>query len=171
MNAASVKLTEEIQRVWVPDTKKAEADRLRVVADQQYLKVVVEDDLDVEIELDQRSEGFQWLGVCAAEREELEFIAPDLRGSSEENPSGFFRYEEFRAVRIPVIGRVSGLLGSGFPDYAHSIIPFIRRKFTARVSRFHSPVTLSKPRRLNCRNPSTDLIHPKGGSPMCFLAR
>ncbi len=74
LNAASVKLTEEIQRVWVPDTKKAEADRLRVVADQQYLKVVVEDDLDVEIELDQRSEGFQWLGVCAAEREELEFI-------------------------------------------------------------------------------------------------
>ena len=61
LNAASIRLTEEIQRVWVPDTKKAEADRLRVVADQQYLKVVVEDDLDVEIELDQRSEGFQWL--------------------------------------------------------------------------------------------------------------
>jgi predicted ATP-dependent endonuclease of OLD family len=30
-------------------------------ADQQYLKVVVEDELGVEIELDQRSEGFQWL--------------------------------------------------------------------------------------------------------------
>ena len=61
LNAASVRLTNEIRRVWVPDTKKAEADRLRVVADQQYLKVVVEDDLGVEIELDQRSEGFQWL--------------------------------------------------------------------------------------------------------------
>ena len=41
--------------------KSAEANRLRVSADAQYLKVVVEDDLGVEIELDQRSEGFQWL--------------------------------------------------------------------------------------------------------------
>ena len=47
--------------MWNPDSKKSEAERLRVVADQQYLKVVVEDDLGVEIELDQRSEGFQWL--------------------------------------------------------------------------------------------------------------
>ena len=61
LNAASIRLTQEINRVWVPDTKKAEADRLRVNADRQYLKVVVEDDLGVEIELDQRSEGFQWL--------------------------------------------------------------------------------------------------------------
>jgi predicted ATPase len=55
LNAASVRLTEELRHVW------AEADRLRIVADGQYLKVVVEDDLGVEIELDQRSEGFQWL--------------------------------------------------------------------------------------------------------------
>lgn len=34
---------------------------MRVVADGQYLKVVVEDSLGVDIELDQRSEGFQWL--------------------------------------------------------------------------------------------------------------
>ena len=61
LNAASVRLTKEIQRVWVPDRKRAEADRLRISADAQYLKVVVEDDLGVEIELDQRSEGFQWL--------------------------------------------------------------------------------------------------------------
>jgi len=61
LNAASVRLTEELRRVWVPDAKRVEADRLRVVADGQYLKVVVEDDLGVEIELDQRSEGFQWL--------------------------------------------------------------------------------------------------------------
>jgi predicted ATP-dependent endonuclease of OLD family len=61
LNAASVRLTEEIRRVWLPDPDRAEADRLRVVADGQYLKVVVEDDLGVEIELDQRSEGFQWL--------------------------------------------------------------------------------------------------------------
>lgn len=61
LNAASVRLTDEIRAVWVPDPKRAEAERLRVVADSQYLKVVVEDDLGVEIELDQRSEGFQWL--------------------------------------------------------------------------------------------------------------
>lgn len=61
LNAASVKLTEEIRKVWMPDRSRSEADRLRVVADGQYLKVVVEDDLGVEIELDQRSEGFQWL--------------------------------------------------------------------------------------------------------------
>jgi predicted ATPase len=61
LNAASVKLTEEIRSVWNPNPKRAEADRLRIVPDGQYLKVVVEDDLGVEIELDQRSEGFQWL--------------------------------------------------------------------------------------------------------------
>jgi predicted ATPase len=61
LNSASVQLTEELRSVWKPDAKRAEADRLRIVADGQYLKVVVEDDLGVEIELDQRSEGFQWL--------------------------------------------------------------------------------------------------------------
>jgi len=61
LNAASVRLTDEIREVWAPDPKQAEAERLRVVADQQYLKVVVEDEMGVEIELDQRSEGFQWL--------------------------------------------------------------------------------------------------------------
>ena len=61
LNSASVKLTEEIRSVWRPDPKRLEADRLRVQADGQYLKVVIEDDLGVEIELNQRSEGFQWL--------------------------------------------------------------------------------------------------------------
>ena len=61
LNAASVKLTQEIVSVWMPNPDRAEADRLRVQADGQYLKVVVEDELGVEIELDQRSEGFQWL--------------------------------------------------------------------------------------------------------------
>jgi ABC-type Na+ transport system ATPase subunit NatA len=61
LNGASIRLTDEIRRVWNPNPDRAEADRLRVVADGQYLKVVVEDDLGVEIELDQRSEGFQWL--------------------------------------------------------------------------------------------------------------
>ena len=56
-----MRLTGEIRSVWNPNPKRAEADRLRVQADAQYLKVVVEDDLGVEIELDQRSEGFQWL--------------------------------------------------------------------------------------------------------------
>lgn len=61
LNAASVQLTHEIVAVWNPNPKRAEADRLRIKADGQYLKVVVEDDLGVEVELDQRSEGFQWL--------------------------------------------------------------------------------------------------------------
>jgi hypothetical protein len=61
LNAASVTLTKAINRVWVPDSKRDEADRLRITADAQYLKVVVEDELGVEIELDQRSEGYQWL--------------------------------------------------------------------------------------------------------------
>lgn len=61
LNSASVRLTNEIRKVWNPNPERPEADKLRVVADGQYLKVVVEDDLGVEIELDQRSEGFQWL--------------------------------------------------------------------------------------------------------------
>ena len=61
LNAASVRLTNEITKIWAPDAARAEADRLKVMADRQYLKVVVEDALGVDIELNQRSEGFQWL--------------------------------------------------------------------------------------------------------------
>lgn len=61
LNAAEVSLTREIRSVWKPDESKGEAAKLRLRADGQYLKVTVEDDLGVEVELDQRSEGFQWL--------------------------------------------------------------------------------------------------------------
>jgi len=61
LNAAEVKLTREICSVWKPDEGRGETARLRLRADGQYLKVAVEDDLGVEVELDQRSEGFQWL--------------------------------------------------------------------------------------------------------------
>lgn len=61
LNAASVRLTNEICSAWMPDSKRSEANKLKITADGQYLKVVVEDDLGVDIELDQRSEGFQWL--------------------------------------------------------------------------------------------------------------
>ena len=61
LNAAEVRLTREIRSVWKPDASKAEDAKLRLRADGQYLKVTVEDDLGVEVELDQRSEGFQWL--------------------------------------------------------------------------------------------------------------
>lgn len=61
LNAASVKLTKEIRSAWMPNPERPEADKLKVTADGQYLKVVVEDDIGVDIELDQRSEGFQWL--------------------------------------------------------------------------------------------------------------
>jgi hypothetical protein len=61
LNAASVRLTDELRATWMPDARRDEAERLRIVVDGQYLKVIVEDDVGVEIELDQRSEGFQWL--------------------------------------------------------------------------------------------------------------
>jgi predicted ATP-dependent endonuclease of OLD family len=61
LNAASVALTQQIIRVWNPNDNRAEASRLKLTADGQYLKVVVEDNIGVEVELDQRSEGFQWL--------------------------------------------------------------------------------------------------------------
>lgn len=61
LNAAEVSLTKEIRSVWNPNEDKGEAAKLRLRADGQYLKVTVEDDLGVEVELDQRSEGFQWL--------------------------------------------------------------------------------------------------------------
>ena len=61
LNAASIHLTREIRKIWMPNPNRPEADKLRVTADGQYLKVVVEDDMGVDIELDQRSEGFQWL--------------------------------------------------------------------------------------------------------------
>ena len=52
-------LSTEIRSAWNPDQDKGEASTLRVKADGQYLKVVVEDELGVEVELDQRSKGFQ----------------------------------------------------------------------------------------------------------------
>ena len=61
LNSAEVRLTQEIRSVWKPDASKGEDAKLRLRADGQYLKVTVEDDLGVEVELDQRSEGFQWL--------------------------------------------------------------------------------------------------------------
>ncbi len=61
LNAASVRLTDEIRSIWKPDRTRPEADTVRIRADGQYLKAVVEDELGVEIEIDQRSAGFQWL--------------------------------------------------------------------------------------------------------------
>ncbi len=61
LNAASVRLTSEIRSIWNPDQNRDEADTVRIQADGQYLKVVVEDELGVQIEIDQRSAGFQWL--------------------------------------------------------------------------------------------------------------
>ena len=89
LNAASIRLTENINRVWQPDPNRVEADRLRVEADQQYLKVVVEDEMGVEVELDQRSEGFQWLVSFfvvffaeAADRHKNAFLLLDEPGLS-----------------------------------------------------------------------------------------
>lgn len=56
LNAAAVELTRDIRRVWGDDNF-----RLMFRADGFYLKVVVEDEEGVEIELDQRSQGLVWL--------------------------------------------------------------------------------------------------------------
>lgn len=61
LNAASIRLTKEIKNIWNPNPNRPEAEKIRISADGQYLKVTVEDELGVEIELDQRSEGFQWM--------------------------------------------------------------------------------------------------------------
>jgi hypothetical protein len=68
LNAASIELTDKISEVWQTSGVEAATGAasgsdytVRLVADQQYLKVVVEDSLGVNVELDQRSEGFQWL--------------------------------------------------------------------------------------------------------------
>ena len=61
LNAASLSLTKQINSAWNPDHSRAEADRVLIQADGQYLKVVVQDELGVEVEFDQRSAGFQWL--------------------------------------------------------------------------------------------------------------
>jgi energy-coupling factor transporter ATP-binding protein EcfA2 len=56
LNAAAVELTAAVRRVWGSDDF-----RLNFNADGYYLKVVVEDEEGVEIELDQRSHGLVWL--------------------------------------------------------------------------------------------------------------
>ena len=61
LNAASVRLTGDIRSIWNPNPKRAVADTVLIRADGQYLKVVIEDELGVQIEVDQRSAGFQWL--------------------------------------------------------------------------------------------------------------
>lgn len=61
LNAATIRLTDAIREVWNPSQDSRDANKLRIKADGQYLKVVVEDELGVEVELDQRSEGFQWM--------------------------------------------------------------------------------------------------------------
>ena len=61
LNAASVRLSGEICSIWNPNQARAEADTVLIQADGQYLKVVIQDELGVQIEVDQRSAGFQWL--------------------------------------------------------------------------------------------------------------
>lgn len=55
LNAASVSLTRQVQHIWQSDDLAVE-----LHADQQYLNVLVRDEQGSQIELDQRSEGFQW---------------------------------------------------------------------------------------------------------------
>ena len=61
LNGASVRLTDEIGSIWNPDPTRPEAGTVLIKADGQYLKVVIQDELGAQIEVDQRSAGFQWL--------------------------------------------------------------------------------------------------------------
>ncbi len=61
LNAASINLSQSIQEIWNPNNKTDEASNLEIVADGQSLKVVVTDLSGAKVELDQRSEGFQWM--------------------------------------------------------------------------------------------------------------
>lgn len=56
LQAAGARLTQAIRNVWNDDTLT-----LRLDVDGQYLQTLVEDDLGIPVELDQRSEGFRWL--------------------------------------------------------------------------------------------------------------
>ena len=51
LNGASIKLTKEIGRIWNPNPDRPEAERLRISADGQYLKVVVEDECNVYVNM------------------------------------------------------------------------------------------------------------------------
>jgi len=61
LNAASINLSKSIQEIWNPNNQTDEASNLEIVADGQSLKVVVTDLSGAKVELDQRSEGFQWM--------------------------------------------------------------------------------------------------------------
>lgn len=56
LQSAGARLTEEIRRVWNDDRLT-----IRLDVDGQYLQTLVEDELGIPVELDQRSEGFRWL--------------------------------------------------------------------------------------------------------------
>lgn len=56
LQTAGARLTADIRRVWNDDTLT-----LRLDVDGQYLQTLVEDELGIPVELDQRSEGFRWL--------------------------------------------------------------------------------------------------------------
>lgn len=56
LQTAGTRLTEEIQKVW-NDNRLT----IRLDVDGQYLQTLVEDELGIPVELDQRSEGFRWL--------------------------------------------------------------------------------------------------------------
>lgn len=56
LQTAGARLTEEIRKVWNDKSLT-----LRLDVDGQYLQTLVEDELGIPVELDQRSEGFRWL--------------------------------------------------------------------------------------------------------------
>ena len=64
------------------------------------------------------------------------------------------------------VSRLFHSIFSPHPTFGRSTA--MRLTFQARQTRFHSPVTLRKPRSENCLNPITDLMMPKTGSTVCL---
>jgi len=85
------------------------------------------------------------------------------------------RQETEAAVKLLCDGAARMPDGNGdrfAPFSRHAVLNvLILRRFSAIQTSFHSALTRSRPRRLNCRNPNTFLIQPLGGSAIHFRFR
>ena len=87
-------------------------------------------------------------------------ILTDIAAATWEHPADRAALQSLRAI-------------PGFDMAVKKIVGFlgergIRLMFQARVTRFHSPFTFSRPRSWNCRKPITYLMIPNTGSGVCL---
>ena len=124
---------------------------------------------DVDEPFPVQDRGTPTLGVCAAEAAQppsLQLYARLPRAPS---------VRELQRVRphSPASLREGGSSQSDERFAAVQLAPntAMRRRFSAMHTSFHSARTRCSPRMLNCRNPSTFLIQPLGGSAIHFRLR